>query len=400
MARIVIIGGSFGGLTAAFQLKRSLGRKHEIKVIADSDRFVFQPSLPWLAFGWRKAEDIALDLNKLLPRRGISFLHDTVLHIEANQQAVVTTKDRIFYDYLVIATGPHLDFEAVPGLGPEKGYAESIFTLEHSQRTYRAWQRFLAGGGGPVIVGSAQGVSCFGPAYEYILEMDHVLRKLGKRSKTYLYFVTSEPYLGHFGIGGVGKSRRLMEDEFAERDIKVICNAVIEEVTPGFIKLKDGPQLPYQLAMIAPPFRGVDAVLNSGLGNPKGWLLVDEYFRLPGKENIYAAGVAVGIAPPEATPVPTGVPKTGSMTVIMAKIAACNIAADIQGKTRVALPVQEIGVSCLADMGDSAALMVARPALPPRQKVILKKKRWLRWLKMAFERYYMIKMGLGATYLP
>ena len=88
------------------------------------------------------------------------------------------------------------------------------------------------------------------------------------------------------------------------------------------------------------------------------------------------------------------------MTTNMAKIAANNIASDLEGGTRISLPVTEIGVACFADMGDTAALMIARPALPPRQTVVLKKKRWVRWSKLAFERYFILKMKLGDTSLP
>jgi len=399
MSNIVIIGGSFGGLTAAIQLKRLLGHEHRITVVSDNDNFVFMPSVPWVALGWRSAKDVTIDLKKLLPPKEIYFTHSPAKFIDADQQKVITEKGVTPYDYLVITTGPHLDFEAIPGLGPDKGYTESIFTLEHAEKTYSSWQKYLAKGG-PVVIGATQGVSCFGPSYELILEIDHQLRKLGKRSKTPLCFVTSEPYLSHFGLGGVGKSRRMMEDEFAERDIKVLCNAVVDEILPDRVSLKDGTELPFKFSMFAPPFRGVDAVVDSGLGNPKGWLIVDEYYRHRKYQNIYGAGVALGIAPPENTPIPTGVPKTGSMTYTMAKIAAHNIKCDLKGGAKISLPVDEIGVTCFTDMGNTAALMVAKPALPPRQTVILKKKRWVRWMKLAFERYFMTKMKTGALYLP
>ena len=45
MAKIVVLGGSFGGLTAAFELKRLLGKQADVTVVSDDDRFVFLPSL-------------------------------------------------------------------------------------------------------------------------------------------------------------------------------------------------------------------------------------------------------------------------------------------------------------------------------------------------------------------
>jgi len=173
------------------------------------------------------------------------------------------------------------------------------------------------------VIGSVQGVSCFGPAYEYAFEVETELKKRKIRHKVPITFVTSEPYIGHFGIGGLKTSRRVLEDEFANRDIKIIANQAVEEFTPGEAKLKDGTKLPYKLSMFAPPMAGVKAVFH--LGNPKGFIPVDKNYRHKNHKNILCVGVAMAIAPPEQTPVPTGVPKTGYMTVEMAKDAARTI---------------------------------------------------------------------------
>ncbi|MDA8333775.1 MAG: FAD-dependent oxidoreductase [Peptococcaceae bacterium] len=399
MAGVVIIGGSFGGLTAALELRRLLGRKAGITVVSDTDVFTFMPSLPWIAMGWRKPKDITLDLNRILAGKGIAFLQAAVRMIDTEKQEVDTGASRLHYDYLVIATGAHLDFETIPGLGPEKGFTNSIMTLDHAMETNRAWNRYLEGGG-PVVVGATQGVSCFGPAYEFVFGVDHVLRKLGKRKKTPLFFVTSEPFLSHFGLGGVGKARRMMEDEFAEKDIKAFTNATIKEISPGRVSLADGTGLPFALSLFVPPFRGVDAVVASGLGNAKGFIEVDKYFRHCAHPNVYAAGVAVALPPREATPVPTGVPKTAYMTEHMAMLAAFNIAADIRGADKRALPVDELDVTCIADLGDRAVLMVAKPALAPRQRIYLKKSRWALWLKKVFEKYFLLKVKRGLMHLP
>jgi sulfide:quinone oxidoreductase len=106
----------------------------------------------------------------------------------------------------------------------------------------------------------------------------------------------------------------------------------------------------------------------------------------------------MAIAPPEPTPVPTGVPKTGFMTVTMAKIAAATIASDVTGKTPPA--AAEIGVVCLMDMGQTAAFMKAYPVLPPRQSTYMKKALWAKWLKLSFEKYFLWKMKRGLSQLP
>ena len=396
MAKIVVLGGSFGGLTAAFELKRLLGKNADITVVSDDDRFVFLPSLPWLIMGWRKPEDITLKVSEILKPKGIEFVHDAAKQVDADASKVITSKGReLPYDHLVISTGPYLSFDEIPGLGPDKGYTSCTFTLDHAMKTGETWKQVLENPG-PIVVGSSQMVSCFGPSYELAFEMDAELRRRKMRHKVPILYLTSEPYLGHMGVGGLGNSKTFIEHEFAERDIKPMVSQAIAEVVPGEIRLKDGNKIPFKLAMIAPPFKGVPAV--TPLGNPRGFIPVDKNYRHTKYKNIFAVGVAMAIAPPEPTPVPTGVPKTGFMTVTMAKIAAATIASDVTGKTPPA--ATDIGVVCLMDMGQTAAFMKAYPVLPPRQSSYMKKALWAKWLKLSFEKYFLWKMKRGLSQLP
>ncbi len=394
-AKIIVLGGSFGGLTVAFELKRHLGDKADVTVISDLDRFIFIPSLPWVSMGWRRPDDITLPLQRILKPKGIEFIHQEAETVDAETSEVVTPEGRFGYDYLVIATGPALVFSAVPGLGPEGGYTECIFTLDQAVRCHEKWVEFLKDPG-PIVTGSVQGVSCFGPPYEYAFEVDAELRKRKLRHKAPITFITSEPYVGHFGIGGLGKSRRIMEDEFAEREINVIANTAVDEFKENEVVLKDGTKIPFKLSMFAPPMSGVKAV--SHLGNPKGFIPVDENYRHKEITNIYSVGVAVAMAPPEQTPVPTGLPKTGYMTVKMAKDASATLSAEILGKEPP--QTEPVDVVCLMDMGNTAALMKATPVIPPRQESVLKEGIYFKWLKAGFEKYYLWKISRGLTQLP
>ena len=142
--------------------------------------------------------------------------------------------------------------------------------------------------------------------------------------------------------------------------------------------------------------QGVPAV--ASLGNPRGFIPVDKNCRHSKHKNIFAIGVAIAIAPLEATPVPTGVPKAGFMTVKMAKTAAATISSDITGKTPPL--ADELGVICLMDMGNTAAFMKAYPVLPPRQSSYTKKAVWAKRLKVSFEKYYLFKMKHGISSWP
>ena len=141
--KIIVLGGSFAGLSAAFDLKRTLKDKADVTVIARQEQFVFIPSLIWVVPGWRKPEQITFDLKSALEPKGIRFILARADKIEPDQNRVITDRGEFSYDYLVIATGPQFDWEAVAGMGPHGGYTQSICSLPHALDAGKAWREFL-----------------------------------------------------------------------------------------------------------------------------------------------------------------------------------------------------------------------------------------------------------------
>lgn len=405
MANLVIIGAGLGGMSAAYELRETLGPAHRITVIGDGDRFSFTPSNPWLAVGWRKPGDITLPAAEYLAKKDITFLPNPVTEINATGKTVLTrANQRIGYDYLLICTGPKLAFEEVPGLGPAPGHTQSVCTTPHASAAWNAYQTFLENPG-PVVIGAVQGASCFGPAYEFVMILDADLRKRKLRDKVPMTYVTSEPYIGHMGLGGVGDSKGLMESEMRQRHIKWISNAKVAEVRQGEMTViehdEDGKPkkehvLPFAYSMLLPAFKGVDAVAAvEGLCNPRGFVIVDKHQRSPKYPEIFAAGVCVAIPPVEVTPVPTGAPKTGFMIESMVTTIVRNIQAELRGD-----PADFEGTwnaVCLADMGDTGAAFVALPQIPPRNVTWTKIGKWVHVAKVAFEKYFLYKMRNGTS---
>jgi sulfide:quinone oxidoreductase len=405
MARIVVAGAGLAGMSAAFELRSVLGDGHGITVVGQGDRFAFTPSNPWLAVGWRSTEQTSLDAGASLRRRGIDFDDSGVAGIDAEARRVRTGGGAsLEYDYLVLCTGPKLAFDEVPGLGPEHGHAQSVCTLPHALEAWSAYQAFLRDPG-PIVVGAVQGASCFGPAYEFAMILDADLRRRKLRDRVPMAFVSSEPYIGHMGLGGVGDSRGLLESEFRQRHIRWIVNAKVAEVRPGEVVAVEHDALgqplreetvPFRYAMLLPAFRGVDAVAAvAGLCNPRGFVLVDKHQRSPKHPRIFAAGVCVAIPPVEATPIPTGAPKTGFMIESMVTTIVRNIEAELAGK-----PADFEGTwnaVCLADMGDTGVAFVALPQIPPRNVTWARKGRWVHLAKAGFEKYFLHKMRSGTS---
>ncbi|MGD8594181.1 MAG: FAD-dependent oxidoreductase [Gammaproteobacteria bacterium] len=404
MAHIVIIGAGTGGMPAAYEARDILGKLHKITVINATDTFQFVPSNPWVGVGWRKREDITFPIRPYLEKRDIDFIASSVTKIDAaSNRLELANSQSVDYDYLLITTGPKLAFDEIPGSGPD-GHTVSICTVDHAEQAYKAYQKLLEDPG-EVVIGAVQGASCFGPAYEYAMILDTDLRRRKKRDRVPMTYVTSEPYVGHLGLGGVGDSKGMMESELRNRHIKWITNAKVIKVEAGkmFVDEHDDQgkvvkqhELPFKYSMLLPAFRGVDAVANvDGLCNPRGFVIVDELQRSPKYPNIYSAGVCIAIPPVEQTPVPTGAPKTGYMIETMITAIIHNIEDELMGE-----PPTHKGTwnaICLADMGDSGAAFVALPQIPPRNVNWFKKGYWVHLAKIAFEKYFLRKMKKGTS---
>jgi sulfide:quinone oxidoreductase len=405
MAHVVILGAGIGGLTAAYDMKEKLGPSDKLTVISENPYFQFTPSNPWVAVNWRTREDITMELAPHLAKKGINLVATAAKRVHPDKNQIeLADGNTVDYDYLIIATGPKLAFEEVPGTGPIDGHTHSICTVNHAIEAAKGWTGFI-NDPGHIVVGAMQGASCYGPAYEFAMIMDTDLRRRKIRSKVPMTFVTAEPYIGHLGLGGVGDSKGMLESTLREKHIKWICNAKVTKVEAGkmFVaehnedgSVKKEHELAFKYSMMLPAFKGVDAVFGiEGLTNPRGFILIDEFQRNPKFKNIYSAGVCVAIPPVEPTPVPTGAPKTGYMIETMVTAAVNNIHRAIEGKQ----PDQKAtwNAVCLADFGDTGVAFVALPQIPPRNVNWFKKGKWVHLAKVGFEKYFMRKMKRGET---
>jgi sulfide:quinone oxidoreductase len=404
MADIVILGAGLGGMPMAYEMKDLAKPDDRVIVVSDKDYFHFVPSNPWVAVDWRKRDDIVVPLKKVLEKRGIELVVAKVTRVvPENSQLELEDGSTLNYDHLIIASGPRLAFNEIEGLGPQ-AFTQSICHVEHAVVASERWKKFVDTPA-PIVVGAVQGASCFGPAYEFAFIMDKDLRNRKIRDKVPMTFVTSEPYIGHLGLDGVGDSKTMLESELRSRHIDWICNAKVDKVEDGVMHViecdengqeKKRHELPFGYSMMLPAFTGIDAVMGvEGLVNPRGFILIDDYQCNPTWRNIWGIGVAVAIAPKKPTPVPTGVPKTGFMIESMVTATAHNIRARLDGEAETARATWN--AVCLADMGDTGLAFVAIPQIPPRNVNWMKGGKWVHFAKVAFEKYFLHKVKTGVS---
>ncbi|MBS1173767.1 MAG: sulfide-quinone reductase, partial [Proteobacteria bacterium] len=268
MAHIVILGAGIGGMTMAYEMREQARTEDKVTVISNLPYFQFTPSNPWVAVNWRKRDDITLLAAPYLNKKNINFIAVGAARVHPERNQVELTDGQVVdYDFLIIATGPKLAFDEVPGLGPE-GHTQSVCQVEHAEASGRAWDTFVKNPG-PIVVGAVQGASCYGPAYEFAMIMDTDLKRRKIRDRVPMTYVTAEPYIGHLGLGGVGDSKGMLESAMRERHIKWICNAKVTKVEAGKMFVAEHNdkgevikehELPFAYSMMLPAFKGIDAV--------------------------------------------------------------------------------------------------------------------------------------------
>ncbi|UDL90706.1 NAD(P)/FAD-dependent oxidoreductase [Mesorhizobium sp. PAMC28654] len=404
MSHIVVLGAGLGGTIMAYEMRAKLRSEDSLTVVNLGTSYSFVPSNPWVAVGWRNRDDISVDLAAIFKRRNIALKPEGAKKVYPKENRIELNDGTLVdYDYLIIATGPDLAFDEVPGLGPA-GYTQSICHIDHATAT-KAKVDELVRNPGPVIVGAVQGASCYGPAYEFAFILDTALRRAKVRDRVPMTFVTPEPYIGHLGLDGVGDTKGLLESAMRDRHIKWITNAKVSSVDAGTMHVEevneDGSvkakhDLPFTFSMMLPAFRGVPAVKDiEGLVNPRGFVTIDKHQRNQTYPNIFSIGVCVAIPPVGKTPLPVGVPKTGFMIESMVTATAENISALLRGEEPRA--VATWNAVCLADFGDEGIAFVAQPQIPPRNVNWSSQGKWVHAAKVGFEKYFLHKVRQGKS---
>lgn len=405
MAHVVVLGAGLGGAIMAYEVKDQLRKEDTVTVVTKDPLYHFVPSNPWIAVGWRARDEITVDLAPTMKKKGINFIPVAAEKLHAAENRIeLVNGELVSYDYLVIATGPELAFDEIPGFGPHGGHTQSVCHIDHAEEAKKVFDE-LVKNPGPVIIGAAQGASCFGPAYEFLFILETALRRAKIRDKVPMTFVTSEPYIGHLGLDGVGDTKGLLESAMREKHIKWMTSTKVKKVEAGKMTVEeineDGSSkgekdLPFAFSMMLPAFRGIKPVRDiEGLSNPRGFTIVDKHQRNPKYPNVFAVGVCVAIPPMGPTPVPVGVPKTGFMIKSMVTATAHNIGNIVRG--REPDQVGTWNAVCLADFGDGGIAFVAQPQIPPRNVNWSSEGKWVHMAKIGFEKYFIRKLKKGTS---
>lgn len=400
MKKILVVGGNFAGSTAAMEIKRKLKDHVEVTLIDRNPDFIYVPSLIWVPIGRREVSEITVHRKEVLEKRGVNFVMDTALKVDTDKNIVFTENGEYEYDQLVIATGPKVRFDAVPGL---KEHSMYIGTPVGAMETRKKLEEFKEDPG-PIVIGATQGAGCMGAAYEFLFNLEKWLRDQGIRKKTELHWITPEPFLGHFGIDGMPLGEAMLKKFMDMFHITYHTSVGVEKVTESEVFLTDGTVIESRFKMLMPPFTGVDFVFNSeGLEvGANGFIPILPNYRHATLDNVWGAGLAVDVKPPfEQGAVPFSVPKTGYPSDVTGKIVAENIVHVLTGNPKLKeKPWGKIAGLCVMDAGEKEVLIVCDTLFKPRKFAVMVPNVLFDFSKVFLEKYFLWKLRRGLSYLP
>ncbi|MUP40005.1 NAD(P)/FAD-dependent oxidoreductase [Labilibaculum euxinus] len=433
MAKIVVLGAGISGHTAAAFIKKKLGKQHDVVVVSPNSYYQWIPSNIWVGVGRMNVDQVRFKLKKVYDKWEIDFKQAKAvsIHPDGNQEITkgfvsieYTDPERkgeteqIDYDYLVNATGPKLNFEGTPGLGPGKN-TESVCSCDHAihawEKLQACFKKMEAGEKQTFLIGTGHSMAtCQGAAFEYILNVSYEIRKRKLEHLAELIWITNEYELGDFGMGGafikrggyITSTKVFAESFLIENGIKWIKRAGVFEIEPGKANYEtlDGEKnsVAFDFSMLIPGFSGVglkafgknNEDITSTVFAPNGFTKVDadyttkdfeewkaadwpETYRNPTYPNIFAPGIA--FAPPHSISKPmkskngTAIfpapPRTGMPSGVSGKVVALNIVNLVkkgEHKLKHRASMAKMGAACIVSAGfgmtkGSAATMTVYP---------------------------------------
>lgn len=340
MAKVLILGGGFGGVVAAERLATRLSDEHQITLVSRSRNFVFHPALVRLAFGKCGTKDVSFDLRQTMLRRRVNFVEAEVAHFDPFQREATIAHGEIHgklpYDYLIFALGRRLATERITGFFE---HAHHLLNVGKAIQFGKAISNFREG---HAVIGQCDGARLPVPVYETAFALARRLEERGERERVKITVVTPDGFDPTFGE----QAGATLNKALAAHGIEQVHDFPIETVTPNSVSTRQGDKINFDLLMLVPPFTGSSAASYTGATDTLGYLLVNRNMQVIGHERIYAAGDCVNFDGP----------KMGHMAVRQGEVAAANLIADIEGREPAATYSHEMRLIIEEPGGDSIYL--------------------------------------------
>ncbi|MFL5827630.1 MAG: FAD-dependent oxidoreductase [Thermoleophilaceae bacterium] len=339
-ARVVVLGGGFGGVYAALHLERlaAKGAPLDVSLVNRENYLVFQPMLAEVIAGDVGILDTVSPLRQLL-RRTRLFVRD-IDGVDLDRRVVTLgagltpRRQELDFDHLVVALGSVTDFRGIPGLPehalPFKTLADAVHirnhviqvleqsSVERDPDLRRTMLTFVVAGGGFSGTEVAAALNDFVRRavcdYRSIPQDD--VRMILVHSGTSVLERELTPRLAAYATRAL-----------AEQGIEVMLGSRLVAASPSSAVLSDGRRIPTFTLISTVPSSPNPVVEQLGLPIARGRLECDATMAVKGCDRVWAAGDCALVPMPSGEPCPP----TAQHAIRQAALLAKNIAARQSG---------------------------------------------------------------------
>ncbi|MBA4436848.1 MAG: NAD(P)/FAD-dependent oxidoreductase [Nitrosopumilaceae archaeon] len=315
---VVILGGGFGGLATANEIRNSLSSSQvKISVIDKKDWFMVGFAKLWIINGTRTFENSIGHLNQL-EKKEINFIQDEILSIDLQNKNVKTNQKNISYDFLVISLGAVLAPQKIPGL-TENGF--NLYDHDQLSEIHNKLENIDSGKIAISIMGMPY--KCPPAPFEASLLIDSMLRKRGVRDSVQIDFYSPAPIT--LPAAGPDVSKEILELVNSEK-ITFHNSSKIKSVESKKLIFENG-EAEFDLLLAVPPHIAPKVIYDSGLAKESGFIPIDRDCKTP-FENVFAVGDVTSLVVTENM----AVPKAGVFAEGEGVTVAKNIISKLQSK--------------------------------------------------------------------
>ncbi len=348
-ARVVVVGGGFGGATAAKYVRLLSDGQVDVVLIEPSRDFVSCPVSNLVVGGQRRMSDLTMSFDALRTRHGITIVHDTVAAIDVERKAVRLARgDQIRYDRLVVSPGADLVFDAIEGLAAAHDEGRILQAWKAGTETESLRKQLLAmrdGGTFAIAIPEAPYRCPPGP-YERACVVAAWLKANKPRSKVLVLDanpdVVSKPAL----------FRKAWADLYPGMvEYRPLHKAVAVDAKTMTLRFEIAEDVTADVLNVLPPMRAGDILVRGGLVDANArWASIDyQTFASTVARDVHVLGDSILAAP--------AMPKSAHMANGHGKVAAAAIVAEFAGVEVDREPM--LTNTCYSYVSDSEAMHIA-----------------------------------------
>ena len=274
---VLIVGGGTAGLSVAARLRNA--GVADVAIIEPSDKHYYQPLWTLVGAGIFDKQVTERDEADYIPA-GATWIRDKVASFDPDNNAVtLQSGETVGYQWLIVAAGIQLDWDAIEGLRDAVGHdgVVSNYSYETVDSTWEAIRKFK--GGTALFTFPNTPIKCAGAPQKIMYLAEHAFRRQGVRNKAKVVYAAAGPR-----IFGVQKYRDALERIIATRNIETMFRHDLVALRPDakqavFEQLDTKQQVvvDYEMIHVTPPQSSPNFIKSSKLANAGGWVDVDKY---------------------------------------------------------------------------------------------------------------------------